>query len=210
MQLIRLVFIVWLLIVALVAGAELVGRSQPEPLDLTPLSVCDGQPCYLGMVLETTSWEEAKDILNSKPGFTLNSSFRGADVSNGPVRTASIFSRENGVIFEIDLAMREAALPVANMLAQLGPPCAVYPLPNIDSRYPYTAILAYPTFIVFVSTKNAEWRIEPSSPITFIYLGGPFWELGKLDYSTSKVDSCRGTNKSLRYEWRGMRPYPRP
>lgn len=206
MRLIRLVIGIWLLTVAFIGSAVWYGRTYAEPnkLPAIGLDTCKDQPCYAGIVPNTMTYDDTMRILNRKRGLPESSPLRGVvDESNRPVRYVHVFVNKKSMVFEIDLILRQGALPVGDLIQRLGQPCAVYPLPlDFDRRYPYTVVLAYPQLSVYVNTYNVNWRMEPTSHVGQIELGNP--------YDAQPFDRCQGDNGAVRYDWKGLGSYPRP
>ena len=192
-------------IFALLCGTAIIlGQSQPVA---TPpgLELCDGMPCYMGIVLNKTTGAEAKRIFSKTPGYTLSTYHDGADVSVGYFQHIVIFSN-NGPVFEIDLTRRnltnrDNALSVGLVFNVLGAPCAIYSLPaNSDLQNPHLVVLHYPDRVMYVITD--QWRVKPNSLVDEVDLG-PY---DRQTYIEQKL--CRSLKvTSLQYTWQGFRQY---
>jgi hypothetical protein len=130
------------------------------------LSKCDGVPCYMGIVLNKTTWEEAKQSVGNKPGFNTTPQFKGWIVTEGPVEYVNTFFDQD-IIFEVDLFPRDGSLMAYGLLIDPGIPCAVYAI--TDTTYQSLLVLAYPDRDGWVIADH--WRITPSSQIIEIELG---------------------------------------
>ena len=66
MKLIRIATIFWLMLTALCGSALLYGHTQdiPEYVRTSGFSVCDGNPCYMGITPGITTWADAKLVLS--------------------------------------------------------------------------------------------------------------------------------------------------
>ena len=190
--------------VLLCGAAILLGKSQPVSIPPS-LEFCDGMPCYMGIVLNRTTGDEAKRIFSNTPGYTLSAYHDGADVSVGYFQHVVIFSN-NGPGFEIDLTdadptIADNVLSVGMALNVLGTPCAIYSLPA-SAVYPnrYLVVLHYPDRVIYVITN--QWHVEPKSPVGEVDLG-PY---DRQTYMEQKL--CRSLKvTSLQYTWQGFRQY---
>ena len=185
----------------LCVGSSLLGQRNPK-LEIIPgLTMCDDLACYLGITLNTTTWEEAQQISENNPDFTLISGVQGFWVANGAVRNFIAFSNDQS-IFEIDLIFREGKLPFYKVIASLGMPCGVQ---SFDD--PNVLAISFRDRVVFVKVDN--FRIRPTSHIGEMYLG-PTTSPALLTPEQQKL-RCRRSgdgSESPKYSWQGYRQYP--
>src|SRR5215212_7485401 len=161
----RTVLISCVISALLCVGAVLIGRSQPLPEFLPELGICSGIPCYMGIVLNKTTWEEAERIFSKTAGFTLNSEFTGADIANGPVARIITYS-DGEKIYQIVLGIREGTFAAYRLLTDLGVPCAVFPYWAGPTRHIIVLFYQDRTVEVLLDEKG----ITPRSPIVRIDL----------------------------------------
>ena len=185
----------------LCVGASLLGQRNPKPEIIPGLTMCNDLPCYMGITLNTTTWEEAKQIFANTPDFNLSSFFKGAEVANGAVRNVITFSSDQS-IFEIDLIFREGELPFYKVIAALGMPCGVQS--RDDPNY---LAISFHDRLVYV--KVDKFKILPSSSVVEMYLG-PTTSPALLTPELQKL-RCRRAgdgSESPKYSWQGYRQYP--
>src|SRR5438128_2127003 len=67
-MLIRLIAILSISFSLLIVAARAYGEAHPEPDELKALGfdVCDGKPCFMGIVPGVTTWDQAKAILDRR------------------------------------------------------------------------------------------------------------------------------------------------
>src|SRR5262249_35797756 len=116
--------------------AILLGRIEPRPTPPT-LEFCDGMPCYMGIALGKTTWEESERIFGNTPGFTLSTDHHGAKSSVGYFQDITTFY-SYGPIYAInlshsDLSNHDNALSVGMVLNVLGAPCGISSMPAISN-----------------------------------------------------------------------------
>jgi hypothetical protein len=185
----------------LCAGASLLGQRNPKPEIIPGLAMCNDLPCYMGITLNTTTWEEAKQIFENTPDFSLSSFFQGAEVANGAVRNVITFSSDQS-IFEIDLIFREGELPFYRVLADLGTPCGVH---SIDD--PNYLAISFRDRLVWVMVD--KFKIRPTSSVVEMYLG-PTTSPAPLTPERQQL-RCRRSgdgSESPKYSWQGYHQYP--
>jgi hypothetical protein len=196
-RLLRTVLISCIVSALLCSGAVLVGRSQPMPEFLPELGMCDGVPCYLGVVLNKTTLEQVSGIF-SQPGISTPTSLTIA-VANGRVERIDFFSTnyEKSIIVVMTLNIREGMLPAYRLFTDAGVPCAV----SLWKDYPagYRIALSYEDKIALV--KGPGTALLPGSPITMI-IRGP--------YSKGQPNPCHVAGAISKFVWRGFRTYPPP
>jgi hypothetical protein len=182
-------------------GAVIIGRAQPIP-EYAEFQRCDDVPCYKGVVLGKTSWQDAESVLLKIPNSIRNRSF-GIKVARGQVRAVTAFFPQNDIVQELDISYRQPSLTAAEVVANFGIPCAVYQN-NRDSRAPKLVILAYPDRVFWFHTK--DWHLSTSSYLRQADLGGP--ELMKESLSARFRGRCWGAKEPEKYGWKGFRHYP--
>jgi hypothetical protein len=207
MRFIRLVFVVWLLLVALTGGLTIFRRAQPVTDELQTLGYCDGQPCYLSITPRKSTWEDAKRILTGISGSTVSSTFMDVEAPGGTIPTVKVDTYQGGTVSEVISHFHEGTVPLSSVLIRLGVPCAVYPIRYSYAR-PYAITLLYPQATVYVDTKNDGLRLEPASSILQIVFGGLSWTT-RGPANDHAVDRCQGADGAVKYAWKGLRSYPR-
>ena len=182
-------------------GASVFGQRNPK-LEIVPgLTMCGDLACYMGVRLNTTTWEEAKLIFGNTPDLSVSSDFRGVWVTYGPVRNAVTYSNDHS-IFEIDLIFREGELPFYKVIADLGMPCGVQPFNNLD-----VLAISFRDRVVFVKSDN--FKIRPTSHVDEMDIG-PTTAPSLLTAERQKLLCRRSGNGSVspKYTWQGYRQYP--
>jgi hypothetical protein len=152
--------IVWMLMFVLCSGALIYGRASDQPNELQELGfgVCDGDPCFMGIVPGETKWEDAMAIL------------RKYDVqeaqTTGAGRSASITLRGLKIDFLSYgdyLTILDIQPPytgdrhivfLRNVIQQMGTPCAVGFLSQDSPR------IFYPSMWVDVSASDGQLHLE--------------------------------------------------
>jgi hypothetical protein len=199
-QLLSITLVVYIAIVGLCIGARRVGQIALSPDFVPGLAICDGVPCYLSITLNTTSWQQAKDILTNTPGFILSSENKGAQAPSGAVRKIITFSNDDK-IFEIDLFLQEGSVPFYSLITELGIPCGIHP------SNPSLLAISFRDRLAFVKAQN--FSIQPDSPVVEIDLG-PYSSPARFT-PQQQAKRCRRAGDGTqppKYTWRGFRQYP--
>jgi hypothetical protein len=190
-------------LLVLCTSAILIGGTQPTPNYLPELNRCEGAPCYMGIELDKTTSEEANQIFNSTPGFTLNPDSGSVYVTDGPVEGVVFYhGQDTPFIIDLEVSFRHGMnVPVYLLLTDLGVPCAIYTA--FDPSRPRLAILSYPDMAVWVEI-NEQQGIRPESPVVAVELGGPY-RSGRLRRDAHR---CRTLRDKDEYVWQGFKKYP--
>src|SRR5215813_563173 len=141
-HLLKLIALMCAAITLLCVGARVVGHAWQESDALPDLDTCDGVPCYMGIVLNATTAEEAKRIFVSRPDLSLIPPGHGAQAAEGPLDRIATFTSATGTIFEFYLKIRAGFLTVGNLIRDLGVPCAVYTI-GMANGSPKIVVLSF-------------------------------------------------------------------
>ncbi|MBX3065896.1 MAG: hypothetical protein KF726_23160 [Anaerolineae bacterium] len=173
------------------------GHSQPRVAALPELAICDDMPCYRGITLNSTTWEQALEILKNTSGFEINTLYNGAQAATGPVERLITFSGDEG-IFEIDLFIRPGTVSFKSLLIELGSPCMIYP------AYPVT-VVSFRDRLVWISATQTG--ITPDSSVLEIDLG-PYSSSSRFT-AEQQARRCRrrGDGTIEGEQWAGFRHY---
>jgi hypothetical protein len=197
-------------IFALLCGtAILFGKSQPQPIAQS-LDFCDGMPCYMGLVLNHTTEDEAKRVLSRLPSAIFLESHYFARPSTGYFQSVDVLSHD-GVVIEIVLAHTDStisddtSLSAGLVLNALGAPCAVYSLAaSSDYQNPHLVVLSYSDRLVYAITD--QWYVKPDSLVGEVDL----FSYHPQAYSASQKPChlLSGYATLPHYRWQGFHQYP--
>jgi hypothetical protein len=181
-------------------GAHLVGRIEQKPDYVPGLALCDDVPCYLGIALNKTTWQEAQQMFANMAGFTLRPDNNGVDVANGAVHRVITYSGDEH-IFEIDLFFRKDMLPFYSVLTDLGIPCGVYSVGD-----PSFLVISFRDRLMYVTVD--KFRLLPNSSVGEIDLGP--YAYPALFTKEQQAMRCRsyGGGTMIPMPWQGFRRYP--
>src|SRR5262249_42104249 len=106
-------------------GMMIIGRTQPLP-EIAGLELCGTRPCYLGIVVGETTWDQAKDIVANTPGWTLNpvDAHRSFIGEGSLVDHITAYHGANGIVFDMALTSHQPFARAGDIVSQLGSPCA--------------------------------------------------------------------------------------
>jgi hypothetical protein len=152
---VRNVFIVWLLMIVLCSGALLYGRASNQSNELQDLGfgVCDGDPCFMGIVPGKTSWDEAKLIL--KP-YNIKQDFEDAADANVKDFRLIVYSSKgiiNELIIQKDSSYGGLGVSLGSVIQQVGTPCAAIADPR-------AANIFYPSMSLYFARDGDRLRKE--------------------------------------------------
>jgi hypothetical protein len=196
-------FVLMTLVLIFTTTAVVWGRVQPEQELPIGFKLCNWGLCYRDIVLMETTEKQARTIIEQSPNVTWSQIHTNrADFSTGPLRWIFVFSTSGGYVRELDLRPHDKVLPLGRIVAELGPPCAIYPFKPV--KYQYLVTVSYPTMTFWIETKN--WRLEPTSSISEVDLIPPL--LNSVVTFDKLVRPCDST--TINYRWKGFVSYPYP
>ncbi len=206
MRFIRLVAIYWLLMIAMIGGAVLYGRSHAQPTKLQTLGfgVCGGSPCWHNVVPGVSQWDEIKTVMTGYGLTTDTVAFLSTEVSNSVISTyLGEGNRVEVVTMELLNRQDKQAIPLSAVIALFGKPCRVIERDatgEYEFQFPswviaYSAIddsrLSLDSRVHTLILMNQKQPVNPYSTICDrgSYTGTQWWGFASLDYYQSKGSS---------------------
>jgi hypothetical protein len=187
----RYVFLGCAILALLCFSAMLIGRIQPQP-QIPSLNLCGARPCYLGIIVGDTTWDEARQIISAQGLALETNTLRGAKGKTGPFDYIRMYPNVQGVVIDMALSAHQPIAPVGDIINQLGAPCAVYSLADSSGNL---LILSYPDHLQ-ISARPIGWQLFPNSPV------------GKIElYPAHPLLNCDRPD-GFRSYWQGFRAYP--
>jgi hypothetical protein len=165
MRLIRRITILILLMMGLIGGAVLRGRTISGPISIQTLRIdfCGTSPCFLGIIPGITTWEDAKAVV-ALYGYDLDSAFPFANAD-----AVSVAADSTGHVGNIDIqtVTPNSNLPVvSDYIEKFGSPCAISDLTSI-----YGITLIYPRLMV--SVGQPLYRLDPGLQVVELQIIDP-------------------------------------
>jgi hypothetical protein len=174
-----MVFLLWAIFAMMIATARRYGEAHPGPDKLAELGfgVCGGNPCFLGITPDVTTWAEAKRTLSQSSKFTMLVKDDGTEVISDHFGQAIIYVRqpENAyvgsiTVFSDDVLGTNPHIPAsaADIVALYGLPCNVQiAIQGKSLRLNYSAFLNY---TIQVDVLSDHRYINATSFASAIYL----------------------------------------
>lgn len=154
----------------LTASLTLAHGSSGTLLTMSGFAVCDGYPCYDGIIPGLTTWAQAKLIFreNARENPNRNFSVLTLEENSAPI---TFYSHGDMVGF-IGANYWKGKLPmtVGQLTAIFGLPCAVRVVVDDQGAPQYIQALHYPTTTVFVGYLP---RLTPQAAITLVNVYKP-------------------------------------
>jgi hypothetical protein len=196
MRLFRLILISLATLSLLSSVVIAAGHAQPLPPLLPGLGICDGTPCYFGIVPQKTKMADAIATIKNIPGAVYNEEFDTA--SKLPeVEWLYIIAGQPAVL---ELGINPANsdhVVAADVIANLGNPCCIAKVRDIRGDL---LVLKYPRLGIFfpLEKQGNSWVIRPFTPVKQIMLCPP-----------SQIDICMPWFGKNHFSfWRGFGKYP--
>jgi len=157
---------------ALTSGAVVLGRTGPGALEALGVGICDGAPCFMGILPGVTRWEDARAILAKNGGYiveiTSHAAFTDVYYSIHHLRLTIDYYHATGHVTVIYIEGETgAALPVTagDVIRYLGLPCSA-----LIGDTPQQLSLGYPG--EWLDMRFIEKRLSLYSPVTYIGIQG--------------------------------------
>ncbi len=173
-------------------GMILIGRAQPQPEFFRYFGICEGVPCYMGIVPGQTTWDEAQRIITNTPNFSVYTDEINTFSVFNPPQHIKFLVREN-IVLVIDIRLDGNNTPaLGNMILRLGYPCAL----GLSS---VPLLFAYPYLLV--------WDEQVVSPPIVIH---PAMLLERVELR-NETNTCSGILLERGgHPWIGFKQYPHP
>src|SRR5262249_137181 len=135
-----MVFLLWAIFAVMIVAACGYGEAHPQPDKLAELGfgVCDGNPCFPGIVPGVTTWDEARGKLLTRTDIwkddenLLDGTYLGQSIAiNRDGNFITIIFDEADPNYSPDIP-----ISIAQLIDLYGIPCQVTLKGDIELRYP--------------------------------------------------------------------------
>lgn len=202
MHLLRWVVIVWLTLLISIFIAILYGQTKVDRLLSFGLDICEGKPCFMGIMPGVTRWNDVRshlkgyDIwLEDKDRIAMMfTNTIGADIYRYPVTqpTVTLVNVSDSTIIELTPTIFP---PVGDFILKYGEPCWVLLDTYSQSPNGYVTRLVYPTMTLDLDINKP---FIPSARVGLV-------QIMKDDMTNEPHDLC--ANEQTMYEglvWAGF------
>ncbi len=168
-------------------------RSEPLPPPVNGLNWCASLPCYRGIVLNKTSWNEAIDRFANIANVIGESRI----TVNGPLATVTLYRVASDVAFgsTVDYVLLEFTgdFTLGSLVAFFGPPCQIM----LDQTHS-SLWISYPFLTAGVNIPAAEFSFGTAFDTGWKIRSISFGDMSGL----CKLRAQRGD--SVQSAWRGF------